>query len=307
MAAVAADQVPTVPLPGGVVLMDGGMGQELRRRGLTDGPPGLWSANALLRSPETVLEVHRAYIRAGARIITTNTYSTKRPRLEAAGIGDRLEALNRLAGELACRARDELDENVLIAGSLPPLYGSYRPDLVRPIDETLPLYREQAEILAPYVDLYLCETMSSAAEARAAASGAASTGKPVWVAWTLDEEGAGRLRSGESVTEAAAAVADLPVSGLLVNCCPPESISAAMPELAALGPWPCGGYANGFAVVPAGWGSADGIAALGTRPDLGPDAYARHVQSWIAAGARLVGGCCEIGPGHIARLREVLG
>ncbi len=189
MTAIAIDEVPAVPLPAGVVLMDGGMGQELRRRGLTGGPPGLWSANALLQSPATVLEVHRDYIRAGARIITTNTYSTKRPRLDDAGVGDRFEALNRLAGELACQARDEQGGDVLIAGSLAPLYGSYRPDLVRPFAETLPLYREQAELLAPYVDLFLCETMSCAAEARAAACGAASTGKPVWVAWTLDDRG----------------------------------------------------------------------------------------------------------------------
>lgn len=303
---MAGEAIPTVPLPAGVVLMDGGMGQELRRRGQTEGPPGLWSANALLSSPETVLEIHRDYIRAGARVITTNTYSTKRPRLEPEGLGDRLEALNRLAGELACRARDELNPDVLIAGSLAPLYGSYRPDLVRPFAEILPLYREQAEILAPYVDLFLCETMSSAAEAFAAASGAAATGKPVWVAWTLDEAGEGRLRSGESVSEAAAALEGLPVSGLLANCCPPESISAAMPELAALGPWPVGGYANGFATVPAGWGAGDPVAALGTREDLGPDAYARHVEGWVAAGAGLVGGCCEIGPEHIRRLREVL-
>jgi len=295
-----------VPLPAGVVLMDGGMGQELLRRGLTEGPPGLWSANALLRSPEAVLEIHRDYIRAGARIITTNTYSTKRPRLEPAGLGDRLEPLNRLAGELACQARDEEGADVLIAGSLGPLYGSYRPDLVRPFEEIEPLYREQAEILAPYVDVFLCETMSCAAEAFAAASGAAATGKPVWVAWTLDEEGKGRLRSGESVSEAAAALEGLPVSGLLVNCCPPESITAAMPELAAQGPWPCGGYANGFALVPANWGPGDAVAALGHREDLGPDAYARHVERWVAAGARLVGGCCEIGPEHIRRLHEVL-
>ena len=108
------------------------------------------------------------------------------------------------------------------------------------------------------------------------------------------------------MSEAAAALEGVPVSGFLANCCAPESITAAMPELAALGPWPCGGYANGFAAVPAGWGSADGIAALGVRRDLGPDAYLEHVRGWIAAGARLVGGCCEIGPEHIARLREAL-
>jgi S-methylmethionine-dependent homocysteine/selenocysteine methylase len=303
---MAIDEVPAVTLPAGVVLMDGGMGQELRRRGLTEGPAALWSANALLRSPATVLEVHRDYIRAGARIITTNTYSTKRPALEAEGIGDRFEALNRLAGELACRARDELEVDVLIAGSLPPLYGSYRPDLVRPVAEIVPLYREQAELLAPYVDLFLCETMSSAAEARAAACGAVSTGKPVWVAWTLDDRGEGRLRSGETVSEAAAALAEVPVSGFLANCCAPESITAAMPALAALGPWPCGGYANGFAAVPRSWAAADGIAALGVRRDLDPDAYLQHAQDWISAGARLVGGCCEIGPEHIARLHEAL-
>jgi S-methylmethionine-dependent homocysteine/selenocysteine methylase len=298
---------PQVDLPEGVVLMDGGMGQELRRRGLTDGPPGLWSANALLQSPETVLEIHRDYIRAGARIITTNTYSTKRSRLEPEGMGDQLVPLNRLAGELACRARDAEGAGVLIAGSLAPLHGSYRPDLVRPFDEILPLYREQAEILAPWVDLFLCETMSSAAEGFAAASGAAATGKPVWVAWTLDEAGSGRLRSGESVTEAAAALDGLPVSALLVNCCPPESVTAAMPELAAVGPWPCGGYANGFASVPGHWAPGDSVEHLGHRDDLGPEVYARHVQSWIAAGARLVGGCCEIGPEHIRHLHEVLG
>ncbi len=108
------------------------------------------------------------------------------------------------------------------------------------------------------------------------------------------------------MSEAAAALAGLPVSALLANCCPPESITRAMPELAALGPWPCGGYANGFALVPAGWGPGDPVAALGHREDLGPEAYARHVQGWIAAGARLVGGCCEIGPEHIRHLREVL-
>jgi len=303
---MAGEAIPTVTLPAGVVLMDGGMGQELRRRGLTAGPPGLWSANALLRSPETVLAIHRDYIRAGARVITTNTYSTKRPRLDAAGVGDRLEALNRLAGELACRARDEQGADVVIAGSLPPLYGSYRPDLVRPLAEILPLYREQAEILAPYVDVFLCETMSSAAEAFAAASAALATGKPVWVAWTLDEVGGGHLRSGESVSEAAAALGDLPVSALLVNCCPPESITAAIPELVALGARPCGGYANGFKSVPGQWSPGDPVEHLGHREDLGPDAYARHVQEWVAAGARLVGGCCEIGPEHIRRLHEVL-
>ena len=115
------------------------------------------------------------------------------------------------------------------------------------------------------------------------------------------------LRSGETMIDAAAMLADLPVSGFLVNCSAPESITAAMPELAALGPWPVGGYANGFVAIPANWLYLEGDPLPDARTDLGPDAYAAYVSRWIAAGARLVGGCCEVGPAHIARLREMLG
>lgn len=300
--------IPTADLPPGVVLLDGGMGQELRRRSPAgDGP--LWSAQVLIDEPETVLAVHEDYIRAGAQIITTNTYATTRPRMTEAGLGGRVAELNRMAGELAQRARDNCGEAVLIAGSLPPLHGSYRPEQVRPFEEIEPLYREQAEILAPDVDLFICETMSSADEARAAATAAASTGKPVWVAWTLEdsaEKGARRLRSGESIAEAARALDGMPVSGFLANCSWPESVGAAMPDLVGLGDFPAGGYANGFSAIPEGWQVTEGTTKLGARRDLDPDAYANHVQSWIAAGARIVGGCCEVGPAHIARLTEMI-
>ena len=185
----------------------------------------------------------------------------------------------------------------------------YRPHLVHPFDEVEPIYRRQAAILAPHVDLVICETMSSAAEGLAAATGACASGRPVWVAWTLHEDRSGRLRSGETIEEAAAAIAHLPVSGFLANCCAPESISAAMPALAGLGPWPAGGYANTFRPVPEDWTldgdrPTDGVSRL--RDDLDAEAYAGHAQTWLAAGARLVGGCCGIGPDHIARLKALI-
>lgn len=219
--------IATVDLPDGVVLMDGGMGQELRRRGIK-GANILWSAYALVTAPESVAEIHRDYIKAGAQIITTNTYSTIRRRLEEAAIGDSFEKLNITAGKIAMAARDDCKADVLIAGSLPPLQGSYRPDLVEDFDIIEPFYREQAEILAPYVDFFLCETMSSSAEAKAAATGAASTGKPVWVSWTLHDGGSHFLRSGETITHAHAALEGIPVSGFLANCSSPESITRAM-------------------------------------------------------------------------------
>lgn len=291
--------VPAVALPDGIVILDGGMGQELIRRGVPQRGQ-LWSASALLEAPQAVRAIHEDYIRAGARLITANTYMTTRARLEAAGMPDRFEDLNRLAAELACQARDACGEAVLIAASLPPLATTYRPDLYRGFEASEPCYREMAELLAPYVDLFLCETMASGEEARAAACGAAATGKPVWVAWTLADGGANRLRSGETVAAAAALIDDLPVSAFLANCCSPESVTAAMPDLVALGHGPVGGYANGFVPIPP---DADvGLALPAARDDMDPEAYLAHARRWVAAGARLVGGCCEIGPAHIARL-----
>jgi len=146
------------------LLLDGGTGRELLKRGvpiLTE----IWSATALYLAPEIVKELHADFIRAGADIITTNTYGIARERLAREGVEDRYGELNRAAGEIAGRARDEADRAVAIAGSLPPFSGSYRPDRVGSVEALLPLYREQSEILAPYVDLFICETMSSASDA----------------------------------------------------------------------------------------------------------------------------------------------
>ena len=300
--------VPTVSLPDRSVLLDGGMGRELRRRGVPI-LDTIWSANALLVAPEVVREVHADFIAAGADLITVNTYGVIPSDLAKEGIEDRFEELNLLACRLAAEARAASARDVPIAGSLPPQFGSYRPDLVHPFDEVEPIYRRQAAILAPHVDLVICETMSSAAEGLAAATGACASGRPVWVAWTLHEDRSGRLRSGETIEEAARALAHLPVSGFLANCCAPESVSAAMPALAALGPWPAGGYANTFRPVPEDWTldgdrPTDGVSRL--RDDLDAEAYAGHAQTWLAAGARLVGGCCGIGPDHIARLKALI-
>lgn len=299
--------MPTLDLPQ-TALLDGGMGRELRFRGVKI-LDTIWSANGLLVAPEIVRQIHIDYITAGANIITTNTYGVIRANLAKEGIESRFVELNTLACTLALEARETAGRSVLIAGSLPPLGGSYRPDLVGEFEDIAPLYQEQAELLAPHVDLLLCETMSSAAEARAAALAAGKTGKPVWVAWTLHEDQSGRLRSGETIAEAAAALNGLPVSGYLANCCAPESITRAIPELVETGAKYTGGYANTFKPVPKNWEidghkQTDGLLEL--RSDLDPDSYAKHVADWLNAGATVMGGCCGTRPAHIARLREML-
>lgn len=290
----------------GVVLMDGGMGQELRRRSPNE-PTGLWSAQALMDVPELVKEVHEDYIRAGAKVITTNSYATVRSRLLAAGMGDNFEALITLAGQIAVNAKESQGQDVLIAGSLPPLNGSYRPDRVMDAATLEPVYREHAERLAPYVDVFVCETMSTIEEARVAATAAAEIGKPVWVAWTLADDGSPLLRSGETLTDAYDALSGIGVDAVMANCCSPESITAAIPRLQSMKLPLFGGYANGFADIPSDWTvQSQGVDALGHRANNSTDDYAGHVSQWIENGATIVGGCCEITPLHIERLAEIL-
>jgi len=284
------------------------MGRELRSRGVDVFSP-IWSATGLLTAADTVQQIHQDYISAGADIITTNTYGLIRSNLAKERIEDRFEELNLLACDLARRARENSAASVLIAGSLPPLGGSYRPDLVGKVDDIFPLYREQAQLLAPQVDLILCETMSSAAEGRAAASAACQSGKPVWVAWTLHEDRSGRLRSGETVDAAVEILSDLPVSGYLLNCCAPESITRALPQLIATGAAYIGGYANAFQAIPKNWrldGDKKTDGLLEIRSDLTPERYAEHVERWLMEGANVVGGCCGTDPAHIAKIRELI-
>ena len=287
------------------LLLDGSMGQELINRG-AGGNGLLWAAEALFDSPQTVRDIHEDYIRAGADIICTNSYSTIRNKFAPAGLMDRFDEMNRLAGELAVQAREQAGRQVQIAGSLPPQRGSYRPDLVGSFDEIEPLYREQAELLAPYVDFFLCETMSTATEAAAAATGASAMGKPVWVSWTLMGGGRALLRSGETIEQAFTELEGLGVSAFLVNCSAPEAITAAVPVLRTMTDLPVGAYANGFTPIPHKWDYQSDADLPPARTDMGPDAYAVHAAKWIDAGAGIIGGCCEVGPRHIARLRELI-
>ena len=292
----------------GVVLLDAAMGKDLKMRGV-EIPGTIWSANALLVAPEAVLDVHRENIEAGADVITTNTYGVIRGDLAKEHIEDRFRELNEFAAELAQQAVRESGRNIRIAGSLPPLNGSYRPDRVMPFEAIEPLYREQAEILAPFVDLFICETMSHTDEARAAATAACATDKPVIVSFTLDDDEPGQLRSGESLRSAVETLAEYPLLGILVNCCVPERVTDAIPVLAESVPGLIGGYANAFTRVPKDWlldGDKESDGTLDLRDDLNPDHYGKFVAEWLSAGARVVGGCCGTLAGHTASLRRLI-
>jgi len=283
-----------------IILLDGGMGQELLARSSVK-PTGLWSTQFLIDMPELVREVHLDYFSAGAEIATTNSYALHRDRLKPFDIEDRLAELNRLACRLAVVARDEHGSG-LVAGSIGPTGWSYRPDLAPPAEDAAELFAELARLQEPYVDVVLLETMASVDQARGAAMGASVTGKPVWLAVTVDDEDGSKLRSGEPVTDILPLIAEFNLSALLVNCSTPEAVDRAIPLLTNQDV-PIGAYANGFARITGDFTTQGAtVDLLEKRTNLGPEDYANFVDSWIRQGATIVGGCCEVGPAHIAEL-----
>ena len=291
-----------------VILLDGGMGTELRARGVEvpDHVTSIWSAKALIDAPEAVLQIHRDYIEAGADVITTNNYAVTPQLLSREGLEDRFEELTVQAAELAGQARQIGSRPVRIAGSMPPLETSYRADLVGEDPAILQNYRRMAEILAPRVDILLCETMSSAREALAAATAATETDREVWLSWTLQGNRPDHLPSGETVREAYEATAHLGIGACLVNCCGANFVTRAVSILAGSTTLPVGGYANAANVIA---GAEDGGPRAPERVEYEPldvEGYTAAVAEWLEAGASIVGGCCSTRPAHISRLRRLL-
>ncbi len=282
-----------------IVLLDGGVGQELHKRS-TRPAAALWSVQVMIDEPELVEAVHLDFIAAGALVVTVNSYTATPHRLAHAGKAAMFDALHGAAVAAAKSACDKSGRNISIAGCLPPLVATYRPELAPADDVALADYRRIVTAQADHVDLFLCETMASAAEARAATMAARESGKTVWTALTVDDSNGTVLRSGENVAEGAQAAIEAGAAAILINCSAPEAVAAALPALGDIG-IPFGAYANGFvsidALQPGGT-----VEALKGRDDLDPGRYADHALHWIAAGATIVGGCCEIGPAHIAEL-----
>ncbi len=283
----------------GITLLDGAMGTELRARGadVPDYSSSIWSAMALVRDPDLVQQIHCDYIRAGADVIIANNYAVVPRLLERESMADRLEELTRMACRLARAARDAVGRaGVRVAGSLPPLDTTYRADLVAGEDELYQTYLRIARILAGEVDLAIAETLTTVREGVAATRAAAQVGLPIWVSWNLQLD-APVLRGGESLGVAAAALAHLPVEGLMVNCVPTGLVRPAIEQLRAVTDRPLGAYANSCESAP----SQQALDAC-TVARMSPEDYATASESWVAAGATLIGGCCDTDPGFIAAL-----
>ena len=212
-------------------ILDGGMGQELLARGME--PNGtLWSANALLQEKyhKLLLDTHIDFIKAGAEVIVTTTFTTRKIRLRDNNVEDKFEYLNKKAGEIAQQAK-KLYPNVLIAGGLPPQYLTYEAD-TRSDKEIIDNFSTQAELLDPYIDFYL-DVLSSVKEFRIAIDCIEKFNKPYLLGAHISE--GTKLPSGEKISEIINNINHKKLLGIILSCISPENYELNIDELKSLG------------------------------------------------------------------------
>lgn len=286
------------------LLLDGATGTELEARGVPMNGTA-WSGLAVDTHPQVVRQVHVAYIQAGAEVIITNTFASGRQMLRGAGAEERTEAINRQAVRLAQQAREEAAEQpVWIAGSISPMAPGAGNANRPPVAEMRGHFAEQAELLADSgVDLLLLEMMRDIDYSCAAVEAASATGLPLWVGFSCERAADGGLKLGPTID------AEVPIgAGVAAVMAAGGSLAAVMhshvditgPALAqvqAVWDGPTGAYPeSGYFEMP-NWQFVDIIP---------PQAFAQKALGWIGQGARLVGGCCGIGPAHIRALAQQL-
>lgn len=288
-----------------ITILDGGMSRELMRLNAPFRQPE-WSALSLYEKPQAIQQVHENFIASGAEVITTNSYAVVPFHIGEQRFLADAKTLADLAGRLAKNAVQNASQ-VRIAGSLPPLFGSYRPDLFQP-ERVKEIAKPIIDGLSPYVDLWLCETQSSIIEP-VSIKLLLPDARPFWVSFTLQDEDPNVpacLRSGESVKSAVEKMIELGVNAILFNCCQPEVIEQALQithqtlnQHNALH-IEIGAYANAFAPQSQDATANEGLDEV--RADLTPQAYLAWAKKWQQAGATIIGGCCGIGLEHIKTL-----
>ena len=287
-----------------VLLLDGGLGQELIRRS-TAAAHHLWSLQVMLNEPQLVSDVHRDFCLAGANIACLNTYAATRARLTRGDVSVSLDSLLNRAYELAHSGIEASGrENVAAISSLPPLVASYSPDTELPMDQMVAEYRELIALQQTRVDGFLAETISSVSEATAVLTAAKQSSIRIMLGLTVMDDDGLLLRSGEPLEKAVGAITAFDPLAVLINCSKPEAVSQAIPLLKNSG-FHFGAFANGFTAVDA-LKPGGVVDVLEARKDLGPEEYATYAAAWLDAGASVIGGCCEVGPDHIQALNSLI-
>jgi len=261
------------------LLLDGGTGTELNRRGLKFPKGGAWSGTAVRDAPQAVQQVHEDYLHEGVDIVTANSFCTSRLKLATVNLGDSAREITWRAVELASSARDAVRPASMVAGSLSPT----------DTEDTGKDLAEQAGWLAEAgADLLLYEWVGSI-EHCVQGIEASQVGLPIFLgirALRMD----GRMQYGDTIEQLAEALRGLKVDAVLAMCSQPSAISAALPNLRASFDLPLGAYAH----------NSDNTAPFT------PERYAEFARIWLEMGAQIVGGCCNTGPEHIRAIGPVV-
>jgi 5-methyltetrahydrofolate--homocysteine methyltransferase len=282
---------------GAPVLLDGGMGTLLQDRGLDDGGAGeLWN----VEHPEAVRETHEAYARAGARILTTNTFGGTRPRLQMHGLEDRVYELNRAAAALARSVA--VEHGALVAGDLGPTGELLAPLGTLQPDEAQAIFEEQLRGLRDGgIDLVLIETMSDLAEVEAAVAAARSVVPDLPVVATLSFDTNLRSMMGVRPADAVTALAAAGVDAVGANCGRgPQEMEAIAAELAGARP-------EGLLLVAQTNAGLPQVVGDHFEYDKSPGELAEHAARLHTIGIDLIGACCGSTPEHIAAMSAAVG
>ncbi|MFQ5872218.1 MAG: homocysteine S-methyltransferase family protein [Dehalococcoidia bacterium] len=300
-----------------IIIMDGGTGTEIQRRGVPVDRK-TWSGAPTLTHPDVIRAIHEDYIRAGAEIVITNTFSTDRATLEQAGLGDRTAEANQVAVRLAKEARENVpsDRPVVIAGSMSTFQPQMDPTEIPSYEAALADYREQAQLLAEAgVDLIVAEMIIRTLDARAAVEATLETGLPIWVGYSTVEHNGSQVlglhgRAGnEGIREAVDSVKSMGVSALFSMHSLPEDTGPALKVLKQNTSMPIGAYAH---TVRATAEELESVEWNKLRPTVysenapATEEYLRFAQEWVGLGAQIIGGCCRTTPDHIKALKEGL-
>ena len=294
-------------------ILDAGMGQELLSRGLvTKGT--LWSATSLIdeKFNNLVIDTHLSAIEAGAEVILTNTFTTRRVRMEQNQVGDLFQFANQRACELALRAKKLSKKNIFIAGSLPAQNDTYEVDKrEKTIIEKN--FFDQASIINPYIDFFYLDVLSSGREIGIALSVINKLNMPVLVGLHLKKNG--KLPSGETITEIVKKYKNSNWLGVVTACVSLEIIEKVSDELKNLD-IPFGFKANLWAVeepLPVHQFNTAGFnevgknpnITLGKRSEITGKVFCEFAKKINAKGATILGGCCETDSSHIKELSKL--
>jgi len=283
-------------------ILDGGMGQEILARGVK--PHGtLWSASALINEKyhQTVIDIHKDFIDAGAESIVTTSFTTRQIRLRENNLEDQFDQLNSLAGSLACKARDLSKKQVLIAGGLPPQNNTYLAD-DRSEDEIKSNFYNQAKILNSYIDYFYLDVLSSVREFKLGIDVINEFKKPYLIGIHITE--GTKLPSGETINDVIDKINKENLLGVILGCVSPENYLLNIKELKKFN-LPFGFKINGFKNTRGDYqeiyrkNAGNPNEFLGKRDDLTEEKIFNFAKEVVDNGGTILGGCCEISPKQI--------